>query len=141
MKKNQKYLKAVFAVVLFCLLMIPVQASAQSVAGRDYNIFVYSNTDLFQDVSTKVRFESNGALLIDVFDGFGAYAAMSYVFAGFFMAPEFDKDDIDKYSSRDPRDLFLVLSGVSLGDFIGCTGAAFIDFELTEAFFFYGYSN
>ena len=131
--------KTIFIAVVLSLFLAPGQASAQSVSGRDFNIFVYSDTGLINDASTKIRFETNGALLIDAFDGFGAYLSAGPLFAGFFMAPDFDADDLDPYSSKDPRDLFIVLSGVVIGDFICALNISFIEMEYSETFFFYGY--
>ncbi len=135
-KRATKY---IFMAVVLSVFLTPGQASAQSVSGRDFNIFVYSETGLINDVSTKIRFETNGTLLIDALDGFGAYLPLGPLFAGFFMVPDFDADDLDPYSSKDPSDLFIVLSGVVLGDFICALNVSFVDMEFSEVFFFYGY--
>jgi len=79
--------KTIFIALVLSLFLTPGQASAQSVSGRDFNIFVYSDTGLIDDASTKIRFETNGTLLIDAFDGFGAYLSAGPLFAGFFYGP------------------------------------------------------
>ncbi|MCP4716482.1 MAG: hypothetical protein GY868_15280 [Deltaproteobacteria bacterium] len=125
--------------LLATLILLPIQASGAAISGNNYNVFFYSDTDLGDIVSTDFTFETNGTLLIDAFDGFGIYLPAGPAFSGIFSAPQYDATDktIGSYS----HDLFLVISGVAAADFIGGACIALVDYQFSEVFFFFGYSD
>ncbi len=125
--------KAHALIVLWCcsciLLAAPPGSDAQEVAGKRFNVFLYSQ--FFTEPATTLTFEQNNVLLIESFTGFGAYIAAGPVFTGFFSAP----------NSYDSTDLFLVLTGAAAGDFLGGAGMAFRSKQFEELFLFSGYAS
>jgi len=112
-----------------CILLAgPRSSQAQELAGRQYTIFLYSQ--FFTEPVTTLTFDQNGVLLIEAFTGFGAYVAVGPVFAGAFSAP----------NTYDSSDLFLVMTGVAVEDFLGGAGMAFKNTRFEELFVFSGYA-
>ena len=129
MKMTHGARKALFSVLFFLAAMVPAGAGAQGVSGRTFTTFIYS--EMVDEASTSISFETNGTLLIDMYDGFGLYLSFGSGFAGAFSAP--------KYNDRD--DLLLFLTGIVVADFYGGTGIAFRDADFYDVFYFFGYAE
>ena len=110
------------------VLAAPRSSDAQELAGKQFTIFLYSQ--FFTEPSTTLTFDQNGVLLIEAFTGFGAYIAVGPVFAGAFSAP----------NTYDSSDLFLVMTGAAVGDFLGGAGMAYRNKQFEELFIFSGYA-
>ncbi|MCX5903323.1 MAG: hypothetical protein NTV89_07595 [Proteobacteria bacterium] len=99
--------KKALVVFAFMLLLMSSSAGAAdgdgSVVGKKFKAFIYSPQA--DKVSITITFQENLTLLIDVYDGFGAYVPAGPAFAGIFSAPHYQKED----------NLFLLLSGVLAG--------------------------
>ena len=67
----QKSVARKFLLFFGIALVFPTAAFAQGVNGRTFRIFIYS--DLIEETSTRISFETNGTLLIDIYEGFGLY--------------------------------------------------------------------
>jgi len=104
-------------------------ALAQTVPGRSFNTFIYS--DLVTEPSTVITFEPNGTLLMDIYEGVGLYLALGGAFAGVYWAPNYDAQD----------DLVLLLTGAVVTDFIGGIGVALNEYRFSEIFFYFGYAE
>jgi len=126
--------------ILACFMVIVLwtgSAAAQdnSVSGRSFTAFFYSAA--FPDPSTIVTFEENGILLIDSFEGFGLYLPLGNSFTAIFSAPNYtnetDPDDQDN--------LFLVMTGVVVSDFLSGGGVAFVNGRFFQFFIFSGYAQ
>jgi len=118
----------------FCmLLLISSAAYAQkgdgSIAGKKYKAFIYSSKA--DKVSITITFKENLTLLIDVYDGFGVYVPAGPAFAAIFSAPLYNKKD----------NLFLLLSGVVVTDFLSGVGMSLINSEFAGAFVLFGYTD
>ena len=112
-----------------CLMMTsPSAALAEDLAGRSYKTFIYS--DISDEASINLSFESNGSFLIDAFDGVGLYLDMENIFIAAFSAPNFNEK----------KDLMLVLSGMTVVDYLTGMGIAFVDNDFHDVFFLFGYA-
>ncbi len=111
------------------LLILPASSWGQTVSGRSFTTFIYS--DLVEEATTTLSFETNGTLLISSYSGFGLYLAVGPVFAGSFSAPNF----------AEKSDLFLVLTGAVLSDVLSGVGLAYKDNSFYEFFLFFGYAQ
>jgi hypothetical protein len=121
-------LRAIFAAACVWFLFAS-SAYAQQVTGKSYTTFIYS--DLVEEPSTEMSFQENGSLHIDAYSGVGLYAAAGPVFAGTFSAPNFTETE----------DLFLMIAGAVVTDFIGGVGLAFVDGAIRDQFVFFGYAR
>ena len=101
-------------------------AAGNSFAGMKYTIYLY-NTD---ETSATMSFEANLSMLIDVYDGFGLYLPLGPTFVGLYWAPNYKKTN----------DLFLLMNGMMISDFIWGWGFAFPKYQFTSIFFFSGYA-
>jgi len=66
-----------------------------------------------------------------VYDGFGVYVPAGPAFAGIFSAPRYQKED----------NLFLILSGVLVTDFLSGVGVSLVNFEFAGTFVVFGYTD
>jgi len=119
---------------VFCMLLLMCRAAyAQegdgSVAGKKYKAFIYSPEA--DKVSITITFQENLTLLIDVYDGFGVYVPAGPAFAAIFSAPRYNKED----------NLFLILSGVVVTDFLSGVGVSLVNFEFAGTFVVFGYTD
>jgi len=122
------------AFFIFCILFLMCSAAyAQegdgSVAGKKYKAFIYSPEA--DKVSITITFQENLTLLIDVYDGFGVYVPAGPAFAAIFSAPRYNKED----------NLFLILSGVVVTDFLSGAGVSLVNFEYAGTFVVFGYTD
>jgi hypothetical protein len=120
------------ALFVFCILLLMCRAAyAQdgnsSVSGKKFKAFIYSPQA--DKVSISITFQENLTMLIDVYDGFGAYVPAGPAFAGIFSAPHYKKED----------NLLLLLSGIMMMDFLGGAGVSLVNFEFAGTFVFFGY--
>jgi hypothetical protein len=100
-----------------------------SVSGKKFKAFIYSPQA--DKVSISITFQENLTLLIDVYDGFGGYIPAGPAFAGIFSAPHYKKED----------NLFLLLSGIMVKDFLGGVGVSLVNLEFDGPFVFFGYTD
>jgi hypothetical protein len=124
--------KALIALTALLLVMNSSAGAADgdgSIAGKKFKAFIYSSDA--DKVSISITFQENLTLLIDVYDGFGAYVPAGPAFAGIFSAPHYKKQD----------NLFLFLSGVMVADFLGGVGVSLVNFEYTGTFLVFGYTE
>jgi hypothetical protein len=117
---------------VFCMLLLMCRAAyAQdgnsSVSGKKFKAFIYSPQA--DKVSISITFQENLTMLIDVYDGFGAYVPVGPAFAGIFSAPHYKQQD----------NLLLFLSGIMVMDFLGGAGVSLVNFEFAGIFVFFGY--
>jgi hypothetical protein len=71
------------------------------------------------------------SLIIDVYDGFGLYMPLGTLFAGLYWAPNYKNKD----------DLFLIMNGLVVSDYIGGWGLIAHDYRFTGMFLFFGYAK
>ena len=102
------------------------QAEANSFAGMQYNIYLY-NTDV---ASANMSFEANLSMFIDAYDGFGLYLPLGTVFVASYWSPNYNKT----------HDLFLLMNGMVVADYIWGWGLSFPNYRFTSMFFFSGYA-
>ena len=125
--------KKALMVFAFMLLLIYRSAGAAdgdgSVVGKKFKAFIYSPDA--DKVSISITFEENRTLLIDVYDGFGVYVPAGPAFAGIFSAPRYKNED----------NLFLLLSGVLVTDFLSGVGVSLVNFEYAGTFVVFGYTD
>ena len=123
------------ALIVFALMLLVINSSAGaadedgSVVGKKFKAFIYSPEA--DKVSISITFAENRTLLIDVYDGFGVYVPAGPAFAGIFSAPRYKKED----------NLFLILSGVLVTDFLSGVGVSLINFEFAGTFVVLGYTD
>jgi len=123
------------AVVVFAFMLLVINSSAGaadedgSVVGKKFKAFIYSPEA--DKVSISITFAENRTLLIDVYDGFGVYVPAGPAFAGIFSAPRYQKED----------NLFLILSGVLVTDFLSGVGVSLVNFEFAGTFVVLGYTD
>ena len=125
--------RLILTAALLCLA-VPSQVLAQDgagnpLAGRIFKAFIYG-TEL-EKASMTITFKDNGSFLIDIYDGFGLYAAVGSAFAGIYSAPNHNKTD----------NLFMVLTGAVITDFLAGTGAVLYNFEYSGTVVFFGYAQ
>jgi len=106
--------------------MIVPQAEANSFAGMQFDIYLY-NTDV---ASANMSFEANLSMFIDAYDGFGLYLPLGTAFVAWYWSPNYNKTN----------DLFLLMNGMVIADYIWGWGLSFPKYQLTSAFFFSGYA-
>jgi hypothetical protein len=124
--------KALIGIAFMLLLMNSSAEAADgdgSVAGKTFKAFIYSPQA--DKVSISITFEENQTLLIDEYDGFGVYVPAGPAFAGFFSAPRYKNED----------NLFLILSGILVTDFLSGVGVSLVNFEYAGAFVVFGYTE
>ena len=123
------------ALIVFALMLLVINSSAGaadedgSVVGKKFKAFIYSPEA--DKVSISITFAENRTLLIDVYDGFGVYVPAGPAFAGIFSAPRYQKED----------NLFLILSGVLVTDFLSGVGVSLVNFEFAGTFVVLGYTD
>lgn len=111
---------------IIVLFMLPAQAEANSFAGMNYNIYLY-NSDV---ASANMSFEANLSMFIDAYDGFGYYLPLGTAFVASYWSPNYNNT----------KDLFLLMNGIVIADYIWGWGLFFPNYQLTSAFFFSGYA-
>ena len=128
------------ATISFTLLifMIPLTVFADGVnenvlMGRNFKIFIYG--EIADKASATISFKENFNLLIDAYDGFGIYVPTGNVFAAIFSAPDYSKNNYGE-----TNDLFLILSGAVVSDFMGAVGLAYINYEFDGVWLIFGYA-
>ena len=120
---------------LFLLLIVmPMRVDADSgdenpLIGRMFNTYIYAT--YADESSTDISFEENMVLLIDIYDGFGLYIPISNLFIAIYWAPDY----------HNKKDLFLILSGAAVSDFIAGGGIALRDYQYYGLFLFFGYAE
>jgi hypothetical protein len=105
----------------------PQPAAAESVTGKKYSVYIYSR--YVAEPATTITFKSDGVLLMSTYSGFGSYYAFANGVGAFFSAPEVEKN----------KDLFMLMVGLLLGDFLSGAGITFTNGAFSEVFFFSGY--
>lgn len=119
-------------VIIFFLTVSAATAHAQTAlnafAGKSYNIFIYGTG--VSNPAVTISFKENLTLLIDKYNGVGAYIPVGTAFAGGFSTPDYNKKNMM---------LVLFFAGFTVGDFIAGTGSSFLDFQFEEFIFFLGY--
>ncbi len=121
--------KLFFILLFFVVCTVPAGARAQGVSGTSYTVYIYS--DMVEESSATMSFETNGTLLLDIYDGFGLYMDIGSLFSGTFSAPNFNAT----------QDLLLLMTGVVTADYLSGMGLIFIDYQYTEFFLFFGYAH
>lgn len=123
---------AVIFVLALALVMAgaaaPRPATAQTVTGKSYAVFIYSR--YVAEPAVTIEFTTDGVLLMSMHSGFGWYAALPGGVAAVFSAPEAEKN----------KDLFMLMAGLLAGDFIAGAGMTFTNGAFSEVFFFSGYA-
>ena len=120
---------------LFLLLIVmPMRVDADSgdenpLIGRKFNTYIYAT--YADESSTTISFEENMVLLIDIYDGFGLYLPIANLFIANYWAPD--------YYNR--KDLFLILNGTAVLDFIAGGGIDLRDYQYYGVFLFFGYAE
>lgn len=114
------------AFLLIMLSLAQPRAEANSFAGMQYNIYLY-NTDV---ASANMSFEANLSIFIDAYDGFGYYVPLGTTFVASYWSPNYNKTN----------DLFLLMNGVVLADYIWGWGFTFPNYRFASIFFFSGYA-
>jgi hypothetical protein len=125
----QKSFARKFFLIFGIGLFFTTAAFAQGVSGKTFKTFIYSHR--IEESSTSISFETNGTLLIDIYEGFGLYQSGGNFFVGSFWAPKFN----------DKEDLSLFLSGVVVTDFLSGMGIAFREYKFHDIFLFLGYAE
>lgn len=124
--------KSVTMVMLVLVLIgitaaAPGQASAATVTGKKYSVLIYSQ--YVPEPAATITFQASGVLLISSHKGFGRYAAVAEGVVAIFSAPEYAVN----------KDLFMIMTGLLLEDFLFGAGITFTNGAFSEIFFFSGY--
>jgi hypothetical protein len=127
MKTNATRLALVALVVLGITAAAPRQASAETVTGKKYSVFIYSK--YVAEPAATITFKNGGVLLLSAYSGFGWYYPVSSGVVAVFSAPE----------AQENKDLFMVMVGLLRGNFLAGTGITFTNGAFSEIFFFSGY--
>ncbi len=127
MKRRAAFLALVSLVAVMISAAAPGLAAAETVTGKKYSIYIYSQ--YVSDPAATVTFKDDGVLLLSAYSGFGMYFAFPSGVAAVFTAPEVEKN----------KDLFMVIGGVLLGDFLSGAGITFTNGSFAEVFLFSGY--
>jgi len=114
------------------LILIPTTVLADyspenTFVGMKYTIYLYNT----EEASTTISFRENMSLLIDVYDGFGLYLPIDNLFIGLYWAPKY----------QDEYDLFLILNGMIVSEFIVGWGLTFPHYRFKSIFLFFGYGE
>jgi hypothetical protein len=127
MKQKVAY-PVLFAVVLGALCAFGTgQAAAETVTGKKYSVYIYSR--YVPEPAATITFKADGVLLLSSYSGFGKYFSLANGVAAVFSAPEY----------QEYKDLFMVIAGATLGDFIYGAGVSFTNGSYSETFLFSGY--
>jgi hypothetical protein len=111
--------------IIVLVMMLP-HAEANSLAGMEYSIYLY-NTDV---ASATMSFEANLSMFIDAYNGFGYYLPIGSAFVASYWSPNYNKTN----------DLFLLMNGIVIADYIWGWGLSFPNYRFTSMFFFSGYA-
>ncbi len=128
-------MKRTASLALYCLIGLvalgaaPRLSQAADVAGKSYSVFIYSQ--YVSEPATTITFRSDGVLLIKAYSGFGNYITYSNFVAAVFTAPEYQKY----------KDLFMIIAGAVVGDFIAGMGVSLTNGSLSEVFLLTGYAT
>jgi len=107
----------------------PRPAAAETVTGKKYSVFIYSQ--YVQEPAATITFKTSGVLLLSSHNGFGGYAAFPGGIIAVFSAPEYELN----------KDLFMIMSGLVLDNFLSGVGITFTNRVFSEIFFFSGYET
>jgi hypothetical protein len=107
----------------------PRLAGAETVNGKKYSVFIYSR--YVPEPAATITFKAGGVLLISSHTGFGGYAAFAEGVIAVFSAPEYEVN----------KDLFMIMTGLVLDDFLSGVGITFTNGAFSEIFFFSGYET
>jgi len=127
MKSTSAKLALLALVCVIAAATAPRTAVAESVTGKKYSVYIYSR--YVAEPATTITFKSDGVLLMSTYSGFGSYYAFANGVGAFFSAPEVEKN----------KDLFMLMVGLLLGDFLSGAGITFTNGAFSEVFFFSGY--
>jgi hypothetical protein len=127
MKRRPTAIAVLGLMVVIIAAAAPRLAGAETVTGKKYSVFIYSQ--YVPNPAVTITFKSDGVLLISSYSGFGKYFALTNGVAAVFSAPEYEKY----------KDLLMVMAGGLLGDFIYGAGVSFTNGLFSEVFFFSGY--
>jgi len=116
--------------LLVILTAITVRAEnnfGNTIAGKKYSVYLYNT----EEGSTSISFEENMSLVIDVYDGFGLYLPIANLFTALHWSPNY----------KDKDDLFLILNGMVVSDFIEGWGLVLHNYKFTGILLFFGYEE
>ena len=98
-----------------------------ALTGSTYTIFLYNT----ETGSTSIAFEEDFLFTVEAHEGVGLYLSFGSIFIAVYWAP----------NTQDKRDLFLLFNGLVFGDFIMGWGLSLPNYQLTNAFLFFGHAK
>jgi hypothetical protein len=126
--------KKLFLAVIVCFLLsftsaksFAIELKTNALTGITYTIYLFNA----QGGSTTLSFENDLLLTVGAHEGVGIYLPAGSIFAAVYWAPK----------TQEQQDLFLILNGLVLGDFIMGWGFSLPNYQLTNAFLFFGYAE
>ncbi len=126
--------KTAILVFLFTvsLSIIPCYAgtvSSSAIGGNTFACYFYTPFSDF--IESQVAFDTLGGISMDAWDGNGFYISFVSLFLGFYWAVDAVTLTIDGTPVPEgPKDLVLVITGISMGRFIAGAGVMILDYEV-----------
>ena len=126
--------KIVFLALIICFLLsfwtiksFGIELKPKALTGSTYTIYLFNT----QGGSTSLSFENDLLFTVGAHDGVGVYLPLGGIFAAVYWAPK----------TQEEQDLFLLFNGLVYGDFILGWGLSLPNYQLTNAFLFFGYAD
>ena len=123
-----------YLAVIVCFLLsftsaksFAIELKTNALTGITYTIYLFNT----QGGSTTLSFENDLLLTVGAHEGVGVYLPAGSIFAAVYWAPK----------TQEQQDLFLILNGLVLGDVIMGWGLSLPNYQLTNAFLFFGYAE
>ena len=104
-----------------------IEIKTNALTGTTYTIYLFNT----QGGSTSISFENDLLFTVDAHEGVGMYLPVGGIFAAVYWAPK----------TQEEEDLFLIFNGAVLGNYIMGWGLSLPNYQLTNAFLFFGYAE
>ena len=104
-----------------------IELQPKALTGTTYTIYLFNT----QGGSTSISFENDLLFTVGAHEGVGVYLPAGGIFAAVYWAPK----------TQEKQDLFLIFNGLVVGDFIMGWGLSLPNYQLSNAFLFFGYAE
>jgi hypothetical protein len=125
--------KLFLAVIVFlflsfwCTRSFAIAMKTNTLTGATYTIYLFNT----QGGSTSLSFENDLLFTVGAHEGVGVYLPVGTMFAAAYWAPK----------TQEQQDLFLIFNGLVMGNFILGWGLSLPNYQITNAFLFFGYAG
>ena len=126
--------KNLFLALIICFFLsfssaksFAIELKTNALMGITYTIYLFNT----QGGSTSISFENDLLFTVGAHEGVGAYLPIGTIFAAVYWAPK----------TQEEQDLFLIFNGFVLGNLIMGWGLSLPNYQLTNAFLFFGYAE